>query len=116
MGIPPHACGTPKLTLAEPQNSHLRSKEPQPNPLAINTDTDILTKSKSKNMVKDTEEGCRTPKHSACRIPPPLVCPPPPKKKRPAVYATRKRLPPPPNGYFAPPDLELIFRAREALA
>ncbi|KAG4962310.1 hypothetical protein JHK82_038999 [Glycine max] len=59
-------------------------------------------------MVKDIEEGCRTPKRSACRIPAAMVCPPPPKKKS-AAYTARQRVPPK-NGYFVPPDLELIFR------
>jgi len=53
------------------------------------------------------EEGCRTPKHSGCRIPPATMCPSAPKKKR-VVYSTKKV--PPKNGYFQPPDLELIFR------
>ncbi|KAK7321522.1 hypothetical protein VNO77_32257 [Canavalia gladiata] len=69
-------------------------------------------------MVKDnSEEGCCTPKRSACRIPAAMVCPPAPKKK-PAVYLPRQRVPPK-NGYFMPPDLELIFRVvppRKALA
>ncbi|KHN41104.1 hypothetical protein glysoja_013446 [Glycine soja] len=69
-------------------------------------------------MVKDIEEGCRTPKRSACRIPAGRqVCPPAPKKK-PAIYPARKRVPPK-KGYFVPPDLELIFRVaptREAFA
>ncbi|KAG5052968.1 hypothetical protein AAZX31_02G233300 [Glycine max] len=68
-------------------------------------------------MVKDIEEGCRTPKRSACRIPAAMVCPPAPKKK-PAIYPARKRVPPK-KGYFVPPDLELIFRVaptREAFA
>ncbi|KAH1211967.1 Cyclin-dependent protein kinase inhibitor SMR4 [Glycine max] len=56
----------------------------------------------------DIEEGCRTPKRSACRIPAAMVCPPPPKKKS-AAYTARQRVPPK-NGYFVPPDLELIFR------
>ncbi|GAU31137.1 hypothetical protein TSUD_212440 [Trifolium subterraneum] len=58
-------------------------------------------------MKLDIEEGCRTPKHSGCRIPV-MVCPPAPKKK-PGVNSTKKRVPPK-NGYFEHPDLELIFR------
>ncbi|KAK3018893.1 hypothetical protein RJ639_002845 [Escallonia herrerae] len=34
------------------------------------------------------------------------VCPPPPKKKRQAGGAKRE---PPKNGYFRPPDLDLLF-------
>ncbi|TKY56757.1 hypothetical protein E2542_SST21203 [Spatholobus suberectus] len=68
-------------------------------------------------MAKDIEEGCCTPKSSACWIPATMVCPLAPKKK-PTVYPARQRVPPK-NGYFVPPDLELIFRVastREALA
>ncbi|KAJ1399318.1 hypothetical protein SESBI_30419 [Sesbania bispinosa] len=59
-------------------------------------------------MDMDMEEGCRTPRHSGCRIPAAMACPPAPKKK-PAVYSTRHRVPSK-RGYFNPPDLELIFR------
>ncbi|AES99379.1 hypothetical protein MtrunA17_Chr5g0435431 [Medicago truncatula] len=54
------------------------------------------------------EEGCRTPKHSGCRIPPSTMCPSAPKKK-PVVYSSKKNVPPK-DGYFNHPDLELIFR------
>lgn len=68
-------------------------------------------------MKLDIEEGCRTPKHSGCRIPAAIICPPAPKKKQ-AVFPTRKKVPPK-SGYFKPPDLELIFRVvpvRESIA
>nr|DAD28235.1 TPA_asm: hypothetical protein HUJ06_029703 [Nelumbo nucifera] len=51
------------------------------------------------------EEGCETPKHRDCRIPMASVCPPPPRKK--PIYG--KKRDPPTNGYFQPPDLELLF-------
>ncbi|CAJ2653187.1 unnamed protein product [Trifolium pratense] len=57
-------------------------------------------------MRLDIEEGCRTPKHSGCRIPV-MACPPAPKKKPRANSIKRA---PPKNGYFKHPDLELIFR------
>ncbi|KAG2391294.1 hypothetical protein LR48_Vigan07g070100 [Vigna angularis] len=59
-------------------------------------------------MVKNVDEGCRTPKRTPRRIPAAMVCPPAPKKKSPP-HTARQRLPPK-NGYFVPPDLELIFR------
>ncbi|KAK2986395.1 hypothetical protein RJ640_022181 [Escallonia rubra] len=53
------------------------------------------------------EEGCSTPKHGGCKISTAAaVCPPPPKKKRQSGGAKRE---PPENGYFRPPDLELLF-------
>ncbi|XP_043702410.1 cyclin-dependent protein kinase inhibitor SMR4 [Telopea speciosissima] len=51
------------------------------------------------------EDGCQTPKRGDCWIPAASVCPPPPKKK--PVY--RRNRDPPKNGYFNPPDLELLF-------
>lgn len=62
-------------------------------------------------MRLEIEEGCRTPKHSGCRIPVVTMCPSAPKKK-PVVYSTKKKVPPK-NGYFQHPDLddlELIFK------
>ncbi|CAN6471741.1 unnamed protein product [Victoria cruziana] len=54
---------------------------------------------------EEVGEECETPKNS--RIPAAFVCPPPPKKK--AGFGKRKD--PPANGYFIPPDLELLFAA-----
>ncbi|KAK3406982.1 hypothetical protein EUGRSUZ_K03114 [Eucalyptus grandis] len=64
------------------------------------------------------EEGCVTPRHEECRIPPPSVCPPPPKKKK-QEPAGGKRRDAPKNGYFQPPDLDALFSVaprREACA
>ena len=55
------------------------------------------------------EYGWMTPKHDGCRIPAAAMPPPPPKKKR-HVYGKKPPPPPPQNGYFKPPDLELIFQ------
>ena len=61
------------------------------------------------------EEGCSTPRHSGCQIPEASACPPAPKKKK-TAYVMKK----PKNGYFQPPDLEVLFeiapRRREACA
>ncbi|WOL09280.1 hypothetical protein Cni_G18033 [Canna indica] len=63
--------------------------------------------------------GWETPRRAECRIPAaPIRCPPPPRKKSPAL-ASGKRRDPPKNGYFHPPDLELLFAMaprREACA
>ncbi|XP_077236899.1 cyclin-dependent protein kinase inhibitor SMR4-like [Tasmannia lanceolata] len=59
------------------------------------------------------EDGCVTPKHGVYTA---MVCPPPP-RKRTMVYGKRSK--PPKNGYFHPPDLELLFALpprREACA
>ncbi|XVE76384.1 hypothetical protein DITRI_Ditri12bG0168300 [Diplodiscus trichospermus] len=48
------------------------------------------------------EEECTTPKH---RIPEVFQCPQPPRKKPPGG-AKRQ---PPKNGYFQPPDLDVLF-------
>lgn len=53
------------------------------------------------------EAGCATPRRSECRIPVALGPPPPPKKK-PFAFEERKS-DPPKNGYFQPPDLDLLF-------
>lgn len=57
------------------------------------------------------EHGCRTPRHSGCRIPEAMACPPAPKKKPPYTTEGRgthnkaKK-----DVYFKPPDdFELIF-------
>ncbi|KAF6150328.1 hypothetical protein GIB67_034027 [Kingdonia uniflora] len=49
------------------------------------------------------EEGCKTPRNR--RIPTTLVCPPTPKKKS----QNGRKQEPPKNGYFQPPDLEVLF-------
>ncbi|KAJ8899690.1 hypothetical protein K2173_019388 [Erythroxylum novogranatense] len=58
-----------------------------------------------------SEEECTTPK---CGITTALACPPTPKKKSAVV----KKRAPPKNGYFQPPDLDVLFpmptRRREA--
>ncbi|KAK3232035.1 hypothetical protein Dsin_003916 [Dipteronia sinensis] len=59
----------------------------------------------SKMTVEAVEEGCRTPRHGGCRIPATLQCPPAPKKKP----VNGRQRSPPMNGYFQPPDLEVIF-------
>ncbi|VFQ80386.1 unnamed protein product [Cuscuta campestris] len=59
----------------------------------------------------EAEEGCRTPRHDGCRLPPEAkVCPPPPPRKKP-YYGRRRaeKRKPPAGGYFQPPDLELFF-------
>ncbi|KAG4198564.1 hypothetical protein ERO13_A05G094000v2 [Gossypium hirsutum] len=53
------------------------------------------------------QEGWSTPTRGECRIPALQACPPPPKKK-PFTFG-KKRPGPPKNGYFQPPDLEMIF-------
>ncbi|XP_050213829.1 cyclin-dependent protein kinase inhibitor SMR4 [Mercurialis annua] len=64
------------------------------------------------------EDECTTPRSRECRIPVVFVCPPPPRKK--AVAGAKRD--PPLNGYFQPPDLDLILlcnmpsRRREAWA
>ncbi|GAA0160004.1 hypothetical protein Leryth_003583 [Lithospermum erythrorhizon] len=56
----------------------------------------------------DEEEGCVTPRRSECKIPVRSTPPPPPRKK-PCICSGGKRRQPPKNGYFHPPDLELLF-------
>ncbi|TQE00431.1 hypothetical protein C1H46_013939 [Malus baccata] len=60
----------------------------------------------------DYEKGCCTPKRSEFRIPEAVAPPPAPKKK--AFWVGKKKKnkkppQPPKNGYFNPPDLELLF-------
>ncbi|KAK3409160.1 hypothetical protein EUGRSUZ_J01238 [Eucalyptus grandis] len=60
---------------------------------------------------------CRTPRHRGCQIPVDMACPPPAPRKK-AAYEGRRR-DPPKNGFFQPPDLELLFAVvpqREACA
>ncbi|KAM7522169.1 hypothetical protein LguiA_012071 [Lonicera macranthoides] len=57
------------------------------------------------------EEGCSTPKRDGSQIPAASVCPPPPKKKPYSHLGGGKRKPPE-NGYFRPPDLDLVFKLR----
>ncbi|KAG8495027.1 hypothetical protein CXB51_012727 [Gossypium anomalum] len=54
------------------------------------------------------QEGWSTPTRGECRIPAVQACPPPPPKKKPFTFG-KKRPEPPKNGYFQPPDLEMIF-------
>ncbi|XAR66269.1 hypothetical protein NMG60_11012440 [Bertholletia excelsa] len=61
------------------------------------------------------EEGCRTPRRDNCQIPAVMACPPAPRKK-PAFFRQQN---PPKEGYFQPPDLEVLFAIpprREACA
>ncbi|KAG2730315.1 hypothetical protein I3760_01G286300 [Carya illinoinensis] len=62
------------------------------------------------------EEGCVTPRHNDCQIPTALACPPAPKKK---MALVKHRNQPSKNGFFQPPDLEVLFAMtprREACA
>ena len=52
------------------------------------------------------EVGCTTPRHGECRIPVASLPPPAPKKKS---FALGKKRVLPKNGYFHPPDLEVLF-------
>jgi len=56
------------------------------------------------NKRVEFESGCRTPRHGG--IPANLVCPPAPRKKR--IYGYPPVCPPK-DGFFQPPDLELVF-------
>ncbi|RWR95407.1 hypothetical protein CKAN_02474700 [Cinnamomum micranthum f. kanehirae] len=55
--------------------------------------------------MEKVSDSCATPKHGVYRIPTVFACPPPPKKK--AAIGKRD---PPKDGYYQPPDLELIFK------
>lgn len=54
------------------------------------------------------EEGCRTPERSYNEHDQ-MVCPPAPRKKAAYYNNGKKQRGPPKNGYFQPPDLELLF-------
>ncbi|KAJ3680779.1 hypothetical protein LUZ60_015268 [Juncus effusus] len=60
------------------------------------------------NEERERRDGFETPKRKEYKIPAVFSCPPPPKKKSTVLIGSRKR-DPPINGYFQPPDLELIF-------
>ncbi|GAB4824435.1 hypothetical protein Ancab_007320 [Ancistrocladus abbreviatus] len=51
------------------------------------------------------DDGCMTPTHDDYQIPVARFPPPPPKKKR-CSYGRKKAAK---NGFFNPPDLEIIF-------
>ncbi|KAG6600042.1 Cyclin-dependent protein kinase inhibitor SMR4, partial [Cucurbita argyrosperma subsp. argyrosperma] len=56
-------------------------------------------------MAEEKKDICRTPRRKSCRIPVAVLCPAAPRKK--AVSLKRKA--PPKDGYFRPPDLEVLF-------
>ncbi|EOY33985.1 Uncharacterized protein TCM_041801 [Theobroma cacao] len=58
-------------------------------------------------MMQEEQEAWSTPTRGECRIPAVKVCPPPPPKKRPFLFGRKRE--PPKNGYFQPPDLEMLF-------
>ncbi|KAI3988451.1 hypothetical protein MKX01_026265 [Papaver californicum] len=59
-------------------------------------------------MEYECEEGCKTPISDENQIRLNLKCPPPPpKKNKPINYGAKRE--PPKNGYYQPPDLELLF-------
>ncbi|KAJ8750578.1 hypothetical protein K2173_015741 [Erythroxylum novogranatense] len=68
----------------------------------------------STEMIKFINEGCFTPTHGDNRIPEPTLCPPPPKRKRSFSYGKKRH--PPKDGYFQPPELDLLFTRRQACA
>ncbi|CAB4282419.1 unnamed protein product [Prunus armeniaca] len=57
--------------------------------------------------IREENDGCCTPKRCEFRIPESVAPPPAPKKK--AYWAGKKKPQPPKNGYFNPPELELLF-------
>ena len=58
-------------------------------------------------MIQEEQEGWSTPTRGECRIPAVKVCPPSPPKKKPFSFGKKKEKPK--NGYFQPPDLEMLF-------
>ncbi|OMO62026.1 hypothetical protein CCACVL1_23071 [Corchorus capsularis] len=58
-------------------------------------------------MMQEEQDGLSTPTRGECRIPAEKACPPPPPKKKPFSFGKRKE--PPKNGYFQPPDLDMLF-------
>ncbi|KAK4717020.1 hypothetical protein R3W88_015358 [Solanum pinnatisectum] len=62
---------------------------------------------KSDCELVEIDEGCKTPRHDKYRIMVNSMCPPPtPRKKR--IYV-KQQSSPPKEGYFQPPDLEILF-------
>ncbi|GMI92163.1 SIAMESE-RELATED 4 [Hibiscus trionum] len=59
-------------------------------------------------LMHEEQDGWSTPTRGECRIPAVKACPPPPPPKKPFIFGNR-RPEPPKNGYFQPPDLEMIF-------
>ncbi|KAI3839275.1 hypothetical protein MKW92_033830 [Papaver armeniacum] len=55
---------------------------------------------------EEEEEGCKTPVRDENQIRLNLKCPPPPPKKNKPNGAKREA---PKNGYYQPPDLDLLF-------
>lgn len=62
---------------------------------------------KSDYELVEIDEGCNTPRHDKYKIMVNSKCPPPtPRKKR--IYV-KQQSSPPKEGYFQPPDLEILF-------
>ncbi|KAE8666703.1 ATP-dependent zinc metalloprotease FTSH 10 [Hibiscus syriacus] len=59
-------------------------------------------------LIQEEQDRGSTPTRRECRIPAVKVCPPPPPRKKPFTFA-KKSVEPPKNGYFQPPDLEMVF-------
>ncbi|KAK8581566.1 hypothetical protein V6N12_071784 [Hibiscus sabdariffa] len=60
-------------------------------------------------LMQQEQDGWSTPTRRECRIPSVEECPPPPPpKKKPFTFGKKRPLPPK-NGYFQPPDLEMVF-------
>lgn len=65
----------------------------------------IMVKRDNESM--EIDEGCKTPRHDKHRIMVNSMFPPPtPRKKR--IYV-KQQSSPPKEGYFHPPDLEILF-------
>ena len=58
-------------------------------------------------MVETGTTRWKTLKRGELRIPTLLPCPPPPRKKKPSPVICKSHCPK--DGYFCPPDLELLF-------